>query len=1549
MCQAAGNAGGGVLMDEDTRRALVEGVCEVEALDPIKVKGKEEKVPVFRPTAKKVAHVGLLSGMGSSKGTSLVAADTPRCLDLPYIMSNNAWVRAGNRNSNRSVNTIGRQAELAMLWAAVRDLQAGRSRAVIFQGEAGLGKTHLVDMLRILHAESGKNNGAGVPTVKGTIDGELSQLGFIMTSAKPVEQTTPFYMFRDIFARLFTQQTLMELQIASAASVPKEADPHGEPSMKVNRERTSKGSSTKPNGLASSQSSKSSDALSMETPTSVPTPPVSLQPSPELQRLEPPTPKRRLIRRTGTSKVKPAEAQAAYSGQQAAAPQPQQRVKESKKKQSAPRQSVLASMPLAITTLGGTRVGNPRPLNDASSSGDQHREASWSPGASRGVSPAGRVPKATFAEKGAERAGSPLRDSSTMAARGPLKEASAPLPPKQRVVPKRLNVEAANEPIGRKRRVTPPPSPLSKRRARIRKRWRDAYSTVLAFLLPLRNLNFRHSVRPQADAMILDDPQIVQLAPLLSAVLPVPIADNEVTKHMHGESRMGATITVMIAVLAAKLRGCATVLAFDDVHWMDSSSWALLCSMVRDINPMLVCLTSRPPSSSTKHESYDELVKYATPACVVELNGLQGSDLEALLCDSLEVSQVPSSLVEIISDKSDGNPFWVKEFVKSMLEDNVISADGKLLVDSISEVNFPSSVEGLVTSRMDRIPAALQLTMKVASVLEADFDEKAIRFLAGQLSLDIDLRTLDKLCAAEMLVRSSVGFSFKHKYLQDVSYSLLPEELKEQLHRAAAKFYEQVALKMSQLLGVTPSASSKLHETDSHVSIPDSLISNKSFVHRVKDRIATGAKLFGHQPLLRNSSNKSHGHDSMKVHLKLNKARDYIAKLCYHWSKAGDKLDAVERAISCHVLAGDQALSSSSLREAREILQIALNMVIKHSSKHPVLERHRGPLLRRIGQCHMSQGEKDECQECLQQCLQALGFERRAVESTDDRRYAARFWAEKFKYSRRNVLRHVGLTRFLTMHSPQELQVLEEAANAYELLGRVSLLDHRRLQAGYFAIRALNLGLSLPVLTPVVARAYASLCLVESASHHSRSSMVDLYKRKALETAELLGELGQVSFTLQAAGVHYAGNARWEAANEYLSRAAEIALQLQDKRQWEECISHQGHLEYYRGDFAQSKRLYMEAQSSASERGDKQMLNRCNAGIAANLIVMGDTDGAMDILKSTNSYGQQALCLLRSNQAREALDKALAVKDRFKGVRTKYYVLKAFASTAEVILQLLEGSHATAGIERQPMNAAASASPLPHRRQSMWLRSSKTTWGSSKKSKLRASCAPHSDRDLVKSENILEDSDKLSAVAVEWIDKMDEFGKIYPVARPRALLLRGRYLMIQGIVTEGISTLKSGLAVAKSLRMDYEEGLAYYELGVHQVSEFEATKLLTMAREKFQSVGAAYDVSRCTTQLETRGWRLGEVSKKKRLARRSFARQNSRGPDGLGHNESFGELRSRNAGGVRRSTPISPDPNPPNYSMGQPAAAPASSSPLLMQSASSLNDTHGQRSRLTID
>merc|ERR1719230_2053503 len=127
-----------------------------------------------------------------------------------------------------------------------------------------------------------------------------------------------------------------------------------------------------------------------------------------------------------------------------------------------------------------------------------------------------------------------------------------------------------------------------------------------------------------------------------------------------------------------------------------------------------------------------------------------------------------------------------------------------------------------------------------------------------------------------------------------------------------------------------------------------------------------------------------------------------------------------------------------------------------------------------------------------------------------------------------------------------------ELAIAYELLAQVSMQEHQREQAGYCAMRALMLGSRLPGLTPVVGRAYASLCLVESAAEKSSSWTVARYKRKALDTCEQLGELGQLSYTLLAAGVLDAGQARWTSATDNLARATAISEQLKDKRQWEE-------------------------------------------------------------------------------------------------------------------------------------------------------------------------------------------------------------------------------------------------------------------------------------------------------------------------------------------------------------------------------------------------------------
>jgi predicted ATPase len=93
------------------------------------------------------------------------------------------------------------------------------------------------------------------------------------------------------------------------------------------------------------------------------------------------------------------------------------------------------------------------------------------------------------------------------------------------------------------------------------------------------------------------------------------------------------------------------------------------------VRPLLAAITLRPLAAPLKTDAYDLLIKHAGLA-VVELEGLKGEDLRALLCDALKVDEVPAEVLRMIGEKSYGNPFWVKEFAKSMLEDQILTTSG---------------------------------------------------------------------------------------------------------------------------------------------------------------------------------------------------------------------------------------------------------------------------------------------------------------------------------------------------------------------------------------------------------------------------------------------------------------------------------------------------------------------------------------------------------------------------------------------------------------------------------------------------------------------------------------------------------------------------------------------------------------------------------------------------------------------------------------------------------------------------------------------------------
>ena len=134
------------------------------------------------------------------------------------------------------------------------------------------------------------------------------------------------------------------------------------------------------------------------------------------------------------------------------------------------------------------------------------------------------------------------------------------------------------------------------------------------------------------------------------------------------------------------------------------------------------------------------------------------------------------------------------------------------------------------------------------------------------------------------------------------------------------------------------------------------------------------------------------------------------------------------------------------------------------------------------------------------------------------------------------------------------------------------------------------------------------------------------------------------------------------------------------------------------------------------------------------------------------------------------------MKDRFKGLRTKYYVLKAFAATTEVFLTLLEeaqGGTPTSGSLMGSLTRRPSDAPPPPSRKRSVFASISTNMRRRSGASVPGPPATAAGQSIDEA-TLLHDHTMLKGLALEWIEKIDAFGSIYPVARPRALLLRGR-------------------------------------------------------------------------------------------------------------------------------------------------------------------------------
>jgi class 3 adenylate cyclase/tetratricopeptide (TPR) repeat protein len=282
---------------------------------------------------------------------------------------------------------------------------------------------------------------------------------------------------------------------------------------------------------------------------------------------------------------------------------------------------------------------------------------------------------------------------------------------------------------------------------------------------------------------------LVALAPLVAPFFALTLPDGELTAGMSGQVRADNTHAVAVKLLAQAAARGPLAIVLEDGHRLDSPSWALAALAARQVRPLLLLIAAR-----TVDDAGPAALLLETRPERLRLAPLQPDEAAALVCRRLGVTSVPPAVQALVQDKAGGHPLFTVELAHSLRDTGIVMVEGgeARLVGDPAAARLPTTIEGTITARLDRLAPDEQMTLKVASVAGPRFTPALLRAIHP---IEADHARLDEILAgvvrAGFVAADGDGtFRFRHTMTEDVAYRLMLFTQRQRLHRAAAEWLE---------------------------------------------------------------------------------------------------------------------------------------------------------------------------------------------------------------------------------------------------------------------------------------------------------------------------------------------------------------------------------------------------------------------------------------------------------------------------------------------------------------------------------------------------------------------------------------------------------------------------------------------------------------------------------------------------------------------------------------------------------------------------------------
>lgn len=283
--------------------------------------------------------------------------------------------------------------------------------------------------------------------------------------------------------------------------------------------------------------------------------------------------------------------------------------------------------------------------------------------------------------------------------------------------------------------------------------------------------------------------------------LPLEMHAAAKLKGLDSEAIKSATFQAVETFIRQIAHATPLVIVGEDMHWADPTSlalWEYLMPLVTD-TPLLMIAVMRPERECGCWQLREiAMQRYSTFHTNLWLDPLSAVDSETLMGHLLQAEHLPPDLREKIAQHTEGNPFYVEEVIRSLIDTGAITYDESASLwqvrRQVVEIEIPDTLHGVLIARIDRLQAETKRVLQLAAVIGRSFLYRVLAEIAHEeRSLDARLLTLvQQQMIRERARQPELEYIFKHQLTQEAAYNGLLKKERTEFHHQVGEALEHL-------------------------------------------------------------------------------------------------------------------------------------------------------------------------------------------------------------------------------------------------------------------------------------------------------------------------------------------------------------------------------------------------------------------------------------------------------------------------------------------------------------------------------------------------------------------------------------------------------------------------------------------------------------------------------------------------------------------------------------------------------------------------------------